>query len=120
MRDRSNVRESVIETHFVDAVEDLGGIAPKYKSPGRKHAPDRLALLPYNLHCFVELKKRGEEPNDGQLREHNRLRALGHRVDVLDSYEAIGRWHDEMRLLIAQAARRFDERSAARVAARCV
>lgn len=98
MRKRS-IRESVVEQHFVDEVKSvLGGMAQKYKSPSRKNAPDRLAILPFGILWFVELKRPDEEPNDGQLREHDRLRALGHKVEVLDSYETVGAWIDERRI----------------------
>lgn len=104
MKRTDDPRESVIERHFVRVVEDLGGMAQKYKSPARKNAPDRLALMPYAVIVFVELKRRGEDANDGQKREHARLRLLGFRVDVLDSYEAVDRWATDMCITIHNIA----------------
>lgn len=85
------MRESVIEKHLTDRIKDLGGLAPKFKSPQRKNVPDRIVLMPGASIEFVELKATGEEPNDGQLREHERLRALGFTVLVIDSKEEIDR-----------------------------
>jgi len=82
-------RESVIEAHLVDQVKAAGGMAPKFKSPQRAHVPDRIVLLPEGRIHFVELKATGEKPNDGQLREHDRLRKLGFDVRVIDSKEGV-------------------------------
>ena len=87
------MRESVIEQRLVDRVKALGGMCPKFKSPQRKNVPDRIVLLPGARIFFVEAKATGEEPNDGQLREHERLRALGFEVLVIDNFQGIDeRW----------------------------
>ncbi len=80
-------RESVIEKHLVDLVGKAGGLCPKFKSPGRANAPDRIVLLKPEKICFVECKKLGELPTDAQDREHARLRFLGFRVAVVDSMQ---------------------------------
>ena len=50
--------------------------------------PDRRVMLPTG--CFwAELKATGEKPTPAQLREHNRMRKMGERVEVLDSYVQI-------------------------------
>jgi Holliday junction resolvase len=79
------IRESSIERHLVAQVKAAGGIANKFTSSGRRRLPDRLALLPDGRAVFVEGKAPGEQPRPNQLREHNRLRALGFDVVVLDS-----------------------------------
>jgi len=78
-------RESTIEKHLVTEVKKAGGIAYKFLSPGRRAVPDRLVLLPGGRAVFVECKAPGEKPRPEQLREHERLRALGLTVVVLDS-----------------------------------
>lgn len=78
-------RESIIEKHLVAEVKKAGGIAYKFVSPGRRSVPDRLVLLPGGHLVFVECKAPGKEPRADQLREHERLRALGFTVVVLAS-----------------------------------
>jgi hypothetical protein len=79
------IRESTIEKHLVAEVKKAGGIAYKFISPGRRSVPDRLVLLPDGKVIFVECKAPSEKPRPEQLREHERLRALGFTVVVLDS-----------------------------------
>ncbi|EEP0571363.1 VRR-NUC domain-containing protein, partial [Salmonella enterica] len=47
--------------------------------------PDRIVLLPGGRLVFVECKAPGKAPRADQGREHERLRALGFTVVVLDS-----------------------------------
>ncbi|WP_145518015.1 PDDEXK family nuclease [Yersinia mollaretii] len=78
-------REDSIEDHLVKEVKKAGGIAYKFISPGRRSVPDRLVLLPGGNVIFVECKAPGEKPTTAQLREHEKIRALGFIVRVLDS-----------------------------------
>lgn len=79
------LREASIERHLVAKVKTAGGTAYKFTSPGHRGVPDRLVLLPGGRAVFVECKAPGEQPRPDQVREHNRLRALGFDVVVLDS-----------------------------------
>lgn len=81
--------ESVIERAFVARVKSLGGTAEKFTSPGRRSVPDRLVTLPGGVIIFVELKRQGGKPTVAQLRDHERRRALGCDVRVIDSMEAV-------------------------------
>jgi hypothetical protein len=83
------IREITVEKPLVIATEKRGGIAYKFVSPGRTSVPDRIVLLPGGRFAFVEVKAPGQKPTAAQLREHKRLRALGYKVFVLDSAEAI-------------------------------
>lgn len=84
------IRESTVENNLVKKVKAAGGTAYKFTSPGRKAVPDRLVLLPGGRVVFVECKAPGEQPRADQVREHNRLRALGFKVVVLDSQDLEG------------------------------
>ncbi len=84
------IRESTVEKNLVKKVKAAGGTAYKFTSPGRKAVPDRLVLLPGGRVVFVECKAPGEQPRTDQVREHNRLRALGFKVVVLDSKDLEG------------------------------
>ncbi len=91
------MRESLIEKHLVKRVKELGGEVRKVQWVGRRGAPDRLVMLPFEARRFksadftiwVELKATGIKPEAHQLREHGRMRAMGQRVVVIDSIEGV-------------------------------
>ena len=53
------MREKTIEAKLVKAVRIMGGLAPKFVSPGFDGVPDRLVLLPKGKIAFIELKAPG-------------------------------------------------------------
>ena len=83
------MRESIIEAYLVRRIKALGGMADKFVSPGKRSVPDRLVTLPDNKIIFVELKATGQKPTGNQLRDHERRRALGCTVLVIDSKEGV-------------------------------
>jgi hypothetical protein len=114
----NNVRESTIEKYLVDKVKALGGEVRKVQWIGRNGAPDRLVLrdadseaaallrdhgcddsvLPLEVIArqivgmytsWPELKAPGEKAKPHQQREHDRMRAMGQRVVVIDSIEGV-------------------------------
>ena len=91
------MREKVIEQRLVKAVKGLGGISPKFVSPGLSGMPDRIVLLPDGKVGFVEVKAPGKKPRAMQIVRHKQLRALGFKVYVLDGEEQIERIIDEIR-----------------------
>lgn len=111
------MREEKIEAYLVRRVKELGGEVRKVKWLGRKGAPDRLVLLPEarktvahdgpkgrTYHdrvrpacaVWVELKAPGKVPDPIQVREHERLRAYGQRVEVIDTLEGVDNFLKEM------------------------
>ena len=84
------MREKQLERKLVEAVKAMGGIAPKFVSPGFDGMPDRLVLLPFGRIGFVEVKRHGEKPRPLQESRHGMLRRLGFKVFVIDSIEQIG------------------------------
>ena len=88
------MKERDIEAHLVQRVRELGGEVRKVKWIGRGGAPDRLVMLPprdreENPTIWVELKAPGEKARPSQVREHERMRAMGQRVLVIDSIEGV-------------------------------
>ena len=89
------MRESTIEKHLVARVKALGGEVRKVQWIGRRGAPDRVVMLPradttwVNSAIWVELKAPGVKAEAYQLREHERMRAMGQRVVVIDSIEGV-------------------------------
>lgn len=81
--------EKVIERKLVEAVKLKGGMCIKLLSDYITGLPDRLCLFPGQKAIFVELKTTGEKPRKIQVFIHNRLKALGFRVEVIDTLEGI-------------------------------
>ena len=91
------MREKTVEQKLVAAVKKMGGICPKWVSPGFAGMPDRIVLLPGAKIGFVEVKAPGKTPRPLQASRHGLLRQLGFRVYVLDEPEQIGGILDEIR-----------------------
>lgn len=79
------MKERDVEKHLLRCVQISGGEVRKVKWIGRHGAPDRLVLLPTFGHFLVELKRPGKKAAAHQHREHERLRAAGFQVFVLDT-----------------------------------
>ncbi|MGM9591069.1 MAG: VRR-NUC domain-containing protein [Faecousia sp.] len=90
------MREKTIEEHLVKAVRLMGGLAPKFVSPGLDGVPDRLLLLPDGRMAFAELKAPGKQLRPLQNRRKRQLETLGFRVFVIDSINQIGGILDEL------------------------
>ena len=83
------VKECVIERYLVDQVErKLKGEARKWTT--RTHDPDRILLLPGGKTVFVEVKRPGAKPRDGQLREIARLNKMGFPAYWVSTREEVG------------------------------
>ena len=92
------MKESDIEDYLVKRVREKGGEVRKVKWIGRNGAPDRLVMLKgiHNHTVWVELKAPGlaalfpHTPHERQQhREHERMRAMGQRVVVIDSIAGV-------------------------------
>ena len=92
----ANMREKAIEAKLVKAVRIMGGLAPKFVSPGFDGVPDRLVLLPKGKIAFIELKSPGKALRPLQIRRKQQLEALGFPVYRIDSPEQIGGILDEI------------------------
>lgn len=113
--------EATVEDHLVERVKEIGGEVRKVKWIGRRHAPDRVVMLPSRFSpkwdgkslgpgtiCYahdrtrpaatiwVELKAPGKKPRPGQVREHQRMRDMGQDVRVLDTIEAVDKFISEV------------------------
>lgn len=80
--------ERDVEAVLVRAVKAAGGTAYKFVSPGHDGVPDRMCVFPGGGIVFVELKAPGKSPTPLQMRQIQRLRSLGCRVEVIDSKES--------------------------------
>lgn len=91
------MREKTMELTLTEAVKAMGGVAPKFVSPGFAGMPDRLVLLPGGKCGFVEVKRHGEKPRPLQEARHGMLRRLGFKVYVLDDAGQISHVLKQMR-----------------------
>lgn len=89
MVQKTHIKEVDVEQHLVKEVKRRGGVCEKFASPGKAYVPDRIVTMPGGHIWFVELKAPGKKPTAGQLRDHERRRALGFKVLVLDSIAAV-------------------------------
>lgn len=83
------MRERFIEKKLVDAVKKMGGLAPKFVSPGLDGMPDRIVLFPMGRIAFVELKAPGEKMRPLQVRRKRQLEGLGFSVYCIDGVDQI-------------------------------
>ena len=93
---KQGTRESTVEAKLRDKVKDRGGLALKFVSPGYTGVPDRLLLAPGGKLIFAEVKAPGKKPTALQEHRHNQLRALGFKVNVVDSYATINSTLEEL------------------------
>ncbi|MDK4486751.1 VRR-NUC domain-containing protein [Fusobacterium necrophorum] len=83
--------EKEIEQKLKRRIESLGGLCLKWTSPGIRGVPDRICIMPGGDVLFVELKAEGKKNNLSPLQKniHKKLKALGHVVCVVSSYEEV-------------------------------
>ena len=78
------MREKEIEKKLTQSVKCMGGICPKFISPGYDGVPDRIVLFPGGRIAFVEVKAPGKTLRPLQVRRKRQLESLGFKVHVLD------------------------------------
>ena len=90
------MQERDVEKKLTSAVRLMGGLAPKFVSPGLDGVPDRVILLPGGHFAFAELKAPGKNLRPLQKRRKRQLEALGFKVYVVDNPDQIGGVIDEI------------------------
>lgn len=97
------MKERDIEAYLVKRVRELGGEIRKVKWIGRNSAPDRVVMLPQEAyvdeqHCCIWVELKNPEtiltfpanPHErAQHREHQRMRRMGQRVEVIGTIEQV-------------------------------
>jgi hypothetical protein len=79
--------ERDIEKRVCEYARARGCEAEKFKSPNRGAVPDRLFTAPGERVWFCEFKAPGKKPTPQQQRDHDRRRAMGFRVYVIDDVD---------------------------------
>ncbi|WP_163195255.1 VRR-NUC domain-containing protein [Clostridium thermarum] len=83
------MKESKIEKALKNKVEEMGGMALKFVSPGMAGVPDRIVLIPKGRVVFIELKAPGKKLRPLQLKRKLQLELLGFKVYIIDSLQGI-------------------------------
>ena len=81
--------EKALEAELRERCKALGWMCIKLTSQYQRGLPDRLILMPGGRVCFAEIKTTGKKPTALQKLTHERLRALGYRVEVVDTTESL-------------------------------
>ena len=81
--------EKVLEAELRERCKALGWMCIKLTSQYQRGLPDRLILMPGGRVCFAEIKTTGKKPTALQRLTHERIRALGYRVEVVDTTESL-------------------------------
>jgi len=82
-------KEKILEKKLSVEIEKLGGWSLKLLSTHVTGLPDRMCLLPGGRVFFAEVKTTKEKPKRIQIWVHNKIRALGFRVEIIDQSEKI-------------------------------
>lgn len=87
----SGIKESekLVERKLVELCKLNGGMCIKLLSFHIIGLPDRLCIFPRAKIAFVETKTTGEKPRAIQVFMHNKIRAMGFRVEVIDTIEQV-------------------------------
>lgn len=88
--------EKEIEKYLTRAVDNLGGRAYKFISPGQSGVPDRIIFLPGGKIYFIELKTEVGKLSKLQRLQIHRLKKLGHEVKVLYGMEDVKEFINEI------------------------
>ena len=78
------MRESKVRKALHDRIAALGGEYRAAKWIGARHCPDDFVMLD-GRHIWVEGKRPGKTAREGQAREHERMRAAGCEVLVINT-----------------------------------
>ena len=84
------MRERDVEKSLVRAVKKVGGLCPKFVSPGMDGVPDRIILMQGARIAFAEIKAPSKKMRPLQVKRKRQLEALGFQVYCIDNTEQIG------------------------------
>lgn len=107
---RARESEKHLEADLVEGCKRRGGMAIKLTSQFHRGLPDRLVLLPWRTVAFVELKSTGEKRSALQEVAARQLEALGLRVFLIDSTEALMEFFWKMDRRIARISKAVEEK----------
>lgn len=81
--------EKLLERKLTKAIQYAGGMSIKLSAQYFTGLPDRMILLPEGIIFFAEIKTTGKKPTKLQSIVHDKIRALGFKVLIVDCSEDI-------------------------------
>ena len=96
MKSKTVNSEKAVERRLVEQVKANNGMCIKMLCDQLIGLPDRLCILPGPKIAFVELKTTGKKPRRIQVCIHNKLKALGMRVEVIDTIKGVDEFIKEL------------------------
>ncbi|NOP79610.1 VRR-NUC domain-containing protein [Bacillus paranthracis] len=96
------MRESEVESYLAKKVKQIGGLAPKWVSPGQRGVPDRIVILHNGITLYVEVKAPGKKLAPLQELWAKRLTKLGHRAYMIDTKEGVDSFIGECQQMIQE------------------
>lgn len=88
--------EKEIEKKLISQAKQRFGKAYKFVSPGNSGVPDRIIVLPGGKIGFCELKRPGGKTSKIQDAQIKKLESMGCFVRVVDSYEGVSDFLDDL------------------------
>jgi hypothetical protein len=82
---RLSIHEHEIEDELARVCAQAGHLCLKFVSPGFPGVPDRILLAKNGRTVLVEVKAPGQKPRRTQPAVIKALRAMGHRVEIIDT-----------------------------------
>lgn len=76
--------EKRVEKNVSDFAAALGMVSRKFTSPSQRSVPDRIFFY-LGTAFFIEFKRFGQRPTESQIIQHEKLRAAGMRVYIVDN-----------------------------------
>lgn len=86
---RRSILEHEIEDKLALCLAQAGHLCIKFISPGFAGVPDRIVLTKDGRVFFVECKAPGGALRRLQPQVHALLRAMGHRVEIVDTFAKV-------------------------------
>jgi hypothetical protein len=81
-----NILESEVEGSVKRYAKSKGVIVDKFTSPSKRSVPDDIFTFPpHGWVVFIEFKKPGKKPTEKQALDHEKRRAVGAHVFVVDN-----------------------------------
>ena len=86
---RRSLHEHEIEDFATTRFAEMGHVLLKFVSPGFPGTPDRIVLLNDGRQFFIEFKAPGGRLRRAQPTVIKMLRDMGHRVEIIDTFEQV-------------------------------
>lgn len=86
---RRTLHEHWIEDNLATRLAQAGHLCLKFISPGFPGVPDRIVLTADGRVLFIECKAPGERLQRTQPAVVKMLRAMGHRVEIVDTFAQV-------------------------------